>query len=148
MCHATLCVSHETHRPHRGDDPPVADLTTTRSTVAANGVTDPSEGHVLTVEPPIAESAHLLGQDRQHGGKTPVDAVVVLDFGSQYSQLITRRVRECGVYCELVPHDVPWADIAPLHPKGVILSGGPASCYEPGAPQLPDWVLEQGLPVL
>ncbi|MGH2558632.1 MAG: glutamine-hydrolyzing GMP synthase [Thermomicrobiales bacterium] len=94
----------------------------------------------------MAESAHLLGQDQAIG--TPVDAVVVLDFGSQYSQLITRRVRECGVYCELVPHDAPWADIAPLHPKGIILSGGPASVYEPGAPQLPTWVLEQGLPVL
>jgi GMP synthase (glutamine-hydrolysing) len=109
------------------------------------GAIDPTEGRVQTIEPPIAESAHLLGQD---GAAKPVDAVVVLDFGSQYSQLITRRVRECGVYCELVPHDAPWSDIAPLHPKGFILSGGPASVYEPGAPQLPDWVLESDLPVL
>jgi GMP synthase (glutamine-hydrolysing) len=107
--------------------------------------TDPTEGRVQTVEPPISESAHLLGQD---GAANPVDAVVVLDFGSQYSQLITRRVRECGVYCELIPHDAPWADIAPLHPKGIILSGGPASVYETGAPQLPDWVLQSELPVL
>ena len=109
---------------------------------------DPTEGHVETVEPPIAESAHLLGQDAPD--KTSVDAVVVLDFGSQYSQLITRRVRECGVYCELVPHDAPWSDIEPLHPKGVILSGGPASVYAPGAPHLPDWVLDpaRSLPVL
>jgi GMP synthase (glutamine-hydrolysing) len=77
-----------------------------------------------------------------------VDSVVVLDFGSQYSQLITRRVRECGVYCELKHHDTPWDEIAPLKPKGVILSGGPASVYEDGAPQLPDWVLSQRLPVL
>jgi len=76
------------------------------------------------------------------------DAVVVLDFGSQYSQLITRRVRDAGVYCELKHHDTPWDEIAPLRPKGVILSGGPASVYEPDAPQIPDWVWEQRLPVL
>ncbi|CAA9534437.1 MAG: GMP synthase [glutamine-hydrolyzing], amidotransferase subunit / GMP synthase [glutamine-hydrolyzing], ATP pyrophosphatase subunit, partial [uncultured Thermomicrobiales bacterium] len=107
---------------------------------------DPTEGEVRTVEPPIAEAAHLLGADGS--GTVAVDAVVVLDFGSQYSQLITRRVREAGVYCELVPHDAPWADIAALRPKGVILSGGPASVYEPGAPQLPGWVLAEGLPTL
>ena len=119
------------------DPPPAADPT---------AAVDPTEGVVRIVEPPIAESAHLLGQDEP--GPAAVDAVVVLDFGSQYSQLITRRVRECGVYCELVPHDAPWADIAPLRPKGVILSGGPASVYDPGAPRLPAWVLEQALPVL
>jgi GMP synthase (glutamine-hydrolysing) len=79
---------------------------------------------------------------------TTHDSVVVLDFGSQYSQLITRRVREAGVYSELFAHDAPWSEIAARRPKGVILSGGPASVYEAGAPQLPDWVLESGLPVL
>ena len=58
----------------------------------------------------------LLEQEAEAG--SPVDAVVVLDFGSQYSQLITRRVRECGVYSELVPFDAPWEHIAPLQPKG------------------------------
>jgi GMP synthase (glutamine-hydrolysing) len=85
------------------------------------------------------------GQDH---GTTTVDAVVVLDFGSQYSQLITRRVRENGVYCELFHHDTTWDDVAGLDPKGVILSGGPNSVYAEGAPQLPDWVLERDLPVL
>jgi len=113
---------------------------------ATSGYVDPSEGQVATIEPPIAESAHLLGHDG--GANPPVDAVVVLDFGSQYSQLITRRVRECGVYCELVPHDAPWAAIAKLEPKGIILSGGPASVYDDDAPQLPAWVLERDLPVL
>lgn len=117
-----------------------------RSTTIRPGTTDPSEGEVRTVEPPIAENAHLLEQASE--ADIAVDAVVVLDFGSQYSQLITRRVRECGVYCELVPHDAPWTDIAALQPKGVILSGGPASVYEDGAPTLPDWVLAQELPVL
>ena len=76
------------------------------------------------------------------------ETVVVLDFGSQYGQLIARRVRECQVYCELLPYDAPWAEVEALAPRGLILSGGPASVYEPGAPQLPDYVLSSGLPVL
>ncbi|MGI8975695.1 MAG: glutamine-hydrolyzing GMP synthase [Thermomicrobiales bacterium] len=77
-----------------------------------------------------------------------MDTVVVLDFGSQYSQLITRRVRECGVYCELLNHDTGWEAISHLDPKGIILSGGPASVYADGAPSLPKWVLERELPIL
>ena len=76
------------------------------------------------------------------------EAVVVLDFGSQYSMLIARRVRECNVYCELMPYDAPWERIERLHPKGFILSGGPASVYEPNAPLAPPYVFESGLPVL
>jgi GMP synthase (glutamine-hydrolysing) len=76
------------------------------------------------------------------------ETVVVIDFGSQFSMLIARRVRECHVYCELVPHDVPWETIEKLKPRGVILSGGPASIYELGAPTIPNWVFEKGLPVL
>ncbi|MCC6627738.1 MAG: glutamine-hydrolyzing GMP synthase [Chloroflexi bacterium] len=82
------------------------------------------------------------------GTAPAVDTVVVIDFGSQTAQLIARRVRELRVYCELLPHDAPWAQVAALRPRGIILSGGPASVYEPGAPQLPDWVLAAGLPVL
>ena len=77
-----------------------------------------------------------------------VDTVIVLDFGSQYSQLITRRVRELGVFGEMMAHDASWDDVSRLNPKAVILSGGPSSVYEDGAPQLPGWVLEQNLPVL
>jgi GMP synthase (glutamine-hydrolysing) len=62
--------------------------------------------------------------------------------------LIARRVRECQVYCELLPHDTPWEKIAPLNPKGFILSGGPASVYEPNAPLAPAYVYESHLPVL
>lgn len=76
------------------------------------------------------------------------DSVVVIDFGSQYTQLIVRRVREAHVYCELVQHTTPWADVERLRPRGFILSGGPASAYEPGAPQCPDYVWSSGLPVL
>ncbi len=76
------------------------------------------------------------------------DSVVVLDFGSQYSQLIVRRVREARVYCELVPCDAPWGEVEPLAPRGFILSGGPASVYGPGARLAPDYVWRSGLPVL
>jgi GMP synthase (glutamine-hydrolysing) len=76
------------------------------------------------------------------------EAIIVLDFGSQYNMNIARRVREAQVYCELLPHDTPWEKIAPLNPRGFILSGGPASVYEPGAPLAPAYVYESGLPVL
>lgn len=77
------------------------------------------------------------------------DAIIVLDFGSQYAQLIARRVREQHVYAELVHWDTPAAAVLTgRNVKGFILSGGPASVYEPGAPTLPPYVLESGLPVL
>ncbi len=76
------------------------------------------------------------------------DTVVVLDFGSQYSQLIARRIREAGVYSILLPWDTSWEEIARLQPKGIILSGGPASVYDEGAPSLPAWVLREEVPVL
>ncbi|MCC7103768.1 MAG: glutamine-hydrolyzing GMP synthase [Chloroflexi bacterium] len=76
------------------------------------------------------------------------DAIAILDFGSQYSQLIARRVREAHVYCELLPHDVSAARVAALNPRGFILSGGPASVYEATAPQLPLHILKSGKPIL
>jgi len=76
------------------------------------------------------------------------EAIIVIDFGSQYSMLIARRVRECQVYCELVPPDTPWERIAALNPKGFILSGGPASVNEPGAPLAPAYIYESHLPIL
>jgi GMP synthase (glutamine-hydrolysing) len=79
----------------------------------------------------------------------PAEAeVVVLDFGGQYSQLIARRVRECGVFSELLPHDVGAAEVARRAPRGLILSGGPASVYAPGAPKLDPDLLKLGIPVL
>ncbi len=76
------------------------------------------------------------------------EEVVVLDYGGQYSQLIARRVRECGVFSELLPHHVGPEEVARRHPKGVILSGGPASVYADGAPPLDRRLLELGVPVL
>jgi GMP synthase (glutamine-hydrolysing) len=76
------------------------------------------------------------------------NAIAILDFGSQYTQLIARRVREAHVYCELFPWDAPAEDVLALKPRGFILSGGPASVYASDAPRLPGYVLEQRLPVL
>jgi GMP synthase (glutamine-hydrolysing) len=91
-------------------------------------------------EQPAATEEAVSGAERE--------AIIVLDFGSQYNMLIARRVRECQVYCELLPHDTPWEKIAPHNPKGFILSGGPASVYTPGAPLAPAYVYESHLPVL
>ncbi|HEX6025212.1 MAG TPA: glutamine-hydrolyzing GMP synthase, partial [Solirubrobacter sp.] len=76
------------------------------------------------------------------------DEVVVLDYGGQYSQLIARRVRELGVFSELLPHHVGVEEVRRRAPKGLILSGGPASVYAPGAPKLDPELLELGIPVL
>lgn len=76
------------------------------------------------------------------------EGVVILDFGSQYTPLIARRVRENGVYCEILPHDTPPSAIERLRPKGFILSGGPASVYEERTPRLPPYLLKSGLPIL
>ena len=86
--------------------------------------------------------------DSHAAARVQRETVVVIDFGSQYSMLIARRVRESNVYCEIVPHTADWASIARLNPKGVILSGGPASVYDDGAPLAPDWVYDSGLPAL
>jgi GMP synthase (glutamine-hydrolysing) len=110
-----------------------------------SAATDPTEGRAVGGHP-TDDTAHLLDEAREAGAA--IDTVVVLDYGSQYSQLITRRVRELGVYSELVPHDATWDELRHLDPKGVILSGGPASVYADGAPHLPGWVLERELPVL
>ncbi|MFQ5922475.1 MAG: glutamine-hydrolyzing GMP synthase [Anaerolineales bacterium] len=74
--------------------------------------------------------------------------IAVLDFGSQTSQLIARRVREAQVYCELFPYDALAEDILALNPSGYILSGGPASIYKENAPRIPGFVLESGQPIL
>ncbi|WP_065464654.1 glutamine-hydrolyzing GMP synthase [Bifidobacterium breve] len=74
--------------------------------------------------------------------------VLVVDFGAQYAQLIARRVREAGVYSELVPHSMPVDEILAKDPKAIILSGGPASVFEPGAPTIDTMVFESGVPVL
>jgi GMP synthase (glutamine-hydrolysing) len=76
------------------------------------------------------------------------EEIVVIDYGGQYSQLIARRVRDCGVFSELLPHHASLEEIAKRRPRGIILSGGPASVYAPGAPRLEHGLLELGVPVL
>ena len=78
----------------------------------------------------------------------PEENVVILDFGAQYTQLIARRVRECKVYCEILPHDKPLAEILARKPIGIIFSGGPSSCYEPGAPDVDMAIYDAGIPIL
>ncbi|GAB4446637.1 MAG: glutamine-hydrolyzing GMP synthase [Anaerolineales bacterium] len=77
-----------------------------------------------------------------------MDSIAILDFGSQYAQLIARRVREAHVYCELFPWDAPMERILAIQPKGFILSGGPKSVYEEGAPYIQDFIFKTGLPIL
>lgn len=74
--------------------------------------------------------------------------LIILDFGSQYTQLIARRVRELGVYCEVYPFAVSQAVIEACHPVGLILSGGPATVIDESNPRAPDWVFQIGLPIL
>src|SRR5947209_7145524 len=82
----------------------------------------------------------------QHGQHDEV--IAILDFGSQYAQLIARRVREKGVYSELVRPDIPLEELKKLNPKGLILSGGPSSVYEPNAPKCDPRIFDLGVPVL
>jgi GMP synthase (glutamine-hydrolysing) len=74
--------------------------------------------------------------------------VLILDFGAQYSQLIARRTRESGVYCEIVPHDTPWDALALRKPAALILSGGPESALTEGAPEMDQEIIKTGLPIL
>jgi GMP synthase (glutamine-hydrolysing) len=77
-----------------------------------------------------------------------MDSIAILDFGSQYAQLIARRVREISIYCELFPYHTSAEKVLSLQPKGIILSGGPASVYDVNAPLIPEYVLQSGLPIL
>lgn len=75
-------------------------------------------------------------------------SIIVLDFGSQYTQNIARKIREFQVYCEIHPFDIPLKQLQALNPIGLILSGGPASCYADGAPRIPLEIFEMGIPIL
>src|SRR5271165_2062970 len=124
---------------------------------SSGGVLDPSRAEQATVPAPVpaapgqaqATAVEAVGErQRITPAGTATQEIVVIDYGGQYSQLIARRVRDCGVFSELLAHDVPLDEIARRRPRGVILSGGPASVYADGAPPLERGVLELGVPVL
>jgi GMP synthase (glutamine-hydrolysing) len=96
----------------------------------------------------LAATAPEPAVEQQTATPAAVQEIVVLDYGGQYSQLIARRVRDCGVFSELLPHHVPLEEIAARKPRGIILSGGPASVYAEGAPPLDLGLLELGVPVM
>jgi GMP synthase (glutamine-hydrolysing) len=109
---------------------------------SSGGVLDRPSGEGATLTAPLPASP---GSPLAPGA---IEEVVVLDYGGQYSQLIARRIRDCGVFSEMLPHDVPLAEIARRRPRGIILSGGPASVYAPGAPRLELGLLDLGVPVM
>ena len=100
---------------------------------------------VATIEQLILLLLHTSYQKGECYGCSPV---LVVDFGAQYAQLIARRVREANVYSELVPHSMPVDEMLAKDPQAIILSGGPASVFEPGAPRVDKKLFEAGVPVL
>ena len=106
------------------------------------------DGSNVPADPETAEETARDSRRSSLPHHTQRESVLVIDFGSQYSRLIARRVREANVYCELIQHTADWDEVVHLNPKGVILSGGPASVYDLGAPLAPSWVFDKGLPVL
>ncbi len=90
----------------------------------------------------------MAARDATSAAGAAAERVLVLDFGAQYAQLIARRVREQGVYCEIVRHDIAASRVRELAPVGLILSGGPASVYAPGAPKCDPELFQLGIPVL
>jgi len=96
----------------------------------------------------VSTTARVLTVTAEHEASSEPEVVLVLDFGSQYTQLIGRRIRELGVYSEIVPFSIPPDRIRARQPRALILSGGPRSVYEEGAPRCDPAILELGLPVL
>jgi GMP synthase (glutamine-hydrolysing) len=143
-------LSQRTEQPdHRHRRPPAEQRGRTVHGELANAghrVLAPDDAEV---EAYLETALHVPPADRLADGIEPgPDTIVVLDFGSQYAQLIARRVRELSVYSELLPHDTPWPEIARRRPKALILSGGPASVYDEGAPKADPAIWSGGIPVL
>ncbi len=100
------------------------------------------------VEAYLEQALHAPPPTREDGVPEGPDTIVILDFGSQFAQLIARRVREMNVYSELLPHDTPWAEIERRRPKAVILTGSPASVYDDDAPRADPALWSGRVPVL
>jgi GMP synthase (glutamine-hydrolysing) len=115
--------------------------------------TDDSSSRVSTSDDiEVGTYLEIAQADRPAGGNPPIDermkTIVIIDFGSQYSRLIARRVRESNTYCEIIAHDADSKILTDQDVIGVILSGGPNSVYEDGAPMAPTWVFDAGVPIL
>jgi GMP synthase (glutamine-hydrolysing) len=111
---------------------------------AASGLVSQPRPHA-----PEIDIERAAGAGAPAAGEAPAhEEVLVLDFGGQYSQLIARRIRECGVFAELLPSDIGAEEVRAREPKALVLSGGPASVYEPGAPRFPEELLDLGIPIL
>jgi GMP synthase (glutamine-hydrolysing) len=117
-------------------------------TEAASAASDDTQARVHVPERTVPGSEPELREVDKAAPAQATEEVLVLDFGGQYSQLIARRIRECGVFSELLPHDIPLERIKERGPKGLVLSGGPASVYADGAPALRKELLDLGIPVL
>jgi len=117
-------------------------------TEAASAASDDTQARVHVPERSVPGAEPALREVDQTAPAQATEEVLVLDFGGQYSQLIARRIRECGVFSELLPHDIPLERIKERGPKGLVLSGGPASVYADGAPALRKELLDLGIPVL
>jgi GMP synthase (glutamine-hydrolysing) len=118
-----------------------------------NPPNDDSSSRVSTSDDiEVGTYLEIAQADRAQGNNSSVDermkTIVILDFGSQYSRLIARRVREANTYCELVPHDAGPEILEDQDVVGIILSGGPNSVYEDDAPMAPTWVYDAGVPIL
>ena len=128
---------------------PTAGTLTERLAEASDEVADATSGPASPTASPPAETGR---EPEDVGGGIPPETaheeILVLDFGGQYSQLIARRIRECGVYAELLPHDTELELIRERAPRALVLSGGPASVYSEGAPALRRELLALGIPVL
>jgi GMP synthase (glutamine-hydrolysing) len=138
----------ETAEEHQDAPPSPRDRGRTVHGEAANAghrVLAPDDAEV---EAYLEQALHAPPPDRPALTPAEPDTVVILDFGSQFAQLIARRVRELNVYSELLPHDTPWAEIERRHPKAIILSGGPSSVYDVDAPQADPALWSGRIPVL
>jgi GMP synthase (glutamine-hydrolysing) len=122
--------------------------------MSSNSSTDPTRR--ITSSDDLEVSAYLEISQEKAGHGIPNssnhipqrESVLVIDFGSQYSRLIARRIRESKVYCEIIPYSATWDSVKDLNPRGVVLSGGPASVYDSNPPLAPSWIYECGLPIL
>jgi GMP synthase (glutamine-hydrolysing) len=140
-----LTDTAEQHSPPRPPDNQRGRTVHGEAANAGHRVLAPDDAEV---EVYLEQALHAPPPQRAAATPAEPDTVVILDFGSQFAQLIARRVRELNVYSELLPYDTPWAEIERRRPKAIILSGGPSSVYDVDAPKADPAIWSGGIPVL